>query len=429
MLLLLCMLLAAEPPDEPVVFTPQEQRRILQHSPVPTIPDDPTNAWDHDPRAVRLGQAFFFDAGFSGDGNVSCASCHGPMIAFTDGLPRSVRPTVPEADPFIIGERHAPSLLNAAHQRWFFWDGRADTLWAQALHPIENPKELDSSRIEFVRRVHDEPLYRTAYERVFGPLPAMDDHARFPIGAAVDTPAWTAMDESDRDAVTLAFVNCAKAIAAYETQLRSAGAPFDTFAEGLRTGDPDQLAALSPSQQRGLRLFVGDAGCRQCHSGPLFTDFEFHNIGIPPGEGAPPNDSGRHQGIRDVQRSPFSAHGPYSDEPNGRRARLTRSALQSGEHWGAFKTPSLRNVTLTPPYMHHGQFESLEDVLTYYNTLDDMVIQDHHQETVLQPLELDEDQLNDLAAFLRSLESPLPDRSLMGVPTSPLLEVEPTAAD
>ena len=103
--------------------------------------------------------------------------------------------------------------------------------------------------------------------------------------------------------------------------------------------------------------------------------------------------------------------------------------MQSGEHWGAFKTPSLRNVTLTAPYMHHGQFASLEDVLAYYNTLDDMVIQDHHQETVLQPLELDDEQLNDLAAFLRSLESPLPDRSLMGVPASPLLETEPDATD
>ena len=426
MLLLLCILLTGDLPEEIVSFTPQEHRRILQHSPVPTIPDDPTNAWDHDPHAVRLGQAFFFDAGFSGDGNVSCASCHGPMIAFTDGIPLSVRPNVPGAEPIVASSRNAPSLLNTAHQRWFFWDGRTDSLWAQAMHPIENPKELGSSRIEFVRRVHDEPLYRTAYERLFGPLPEMDDHTRFPVGAAVDTPDWTAMEEVDRDAVTSAFVNCAKAIAAYETQLRSAEAPFDTFVEGLRTDDPEKLAALTPSQQRGLKLFIGDAGCRQCHSGPLFTDFEFHNIGLPPGEGAPAHDSGRHQGIREVQRSPFSAHGPYSDQPEGRRARLTRSAVQSGEHWGAFKTPSLRNVTRTAPYMHHGQLESLDDVLDYYNTLDDMVIQDHHQETVLTPLELNEAQLNDLAAFLESLESPLPARGLMGVPASPMLDPTPT---
>ena len=425
MLLLICMSLMSTPTDGAVTFTAQEQRRILQHSPVPEIPDDPTNAWDHDPRAVRLGQAIFFDAGFSGDGNVSCASCHGPMIGFTDGIPLSERPAPPHAEPFITSTRHSPSLLNVAHHRWFLWDGHADTLWAQAMLPIENPMELGGSRIEFVRRVHEEPLYRAAYERLFGALPPMDDQVRFPRGAAVDTPAWTNMNETDREAVTLAFVNCAKAIAAYETQLRSTGSPFDTFVEGLREDDPDKLAALTTEQQRGLKLFIGEAGCRQCHSGPLFTDFEFHNIGIPAGDGAPPSDPGRHQGIRKVQSSVFSANGPYSDEPNGRRARLTSSALQSAEHWGAFKTPSLRNISRTAPYMHQGQFDSLDTVLNFYNTLEDMVVQDHHQESVLVPLELDEGQLEDLASFLRSLESPLPDRSLMGVPSSPLLESPP----
>ena len=154
MLLLICMSLMSTPTDGAVTFTAQEQRRILQHSPVPEIPDDPTNAWDHDPRAVRLGQAIFFDAGFSGDGNVSCASCHGPMIGFTDGIPLSERPAPPHAEPFITSTRHSPSLLNVAHHRWFLWDGHADTLWAQAMLPIENPMELGGSRIEFVRRVH-----------------------------------------------------------------------------------------------------------------------------------------------------------------------------------------------------------------------------------------------------------------------------------
>ena len=397
-----------------IPFDGTQTSRILQMGPLGAPPPDPTNAWADDEDAARFGQFVYFDPRFSQNGTVACSSCHLPDEGFSDGL--TLSQGIDETD------RHTPSVWNTAWNRWFFWDGRADSLWAQAMHPIENPKELASSRIEFVRRVHDEPLYRTAYERLFGPLPEMDDHTRFPVGAAVDTPAWATMEEADRDAVTSAFVNCAKAIAAYETQLRSVDAPFDTFVEGLRTGDPEKLAALTPSQQRGLKLFIGDAGCRQCHSGPLFTDFEFHNIGLPAGEGAPAHDSGRHQGIREVQRSPFSAHGPYSDQPEGRRARLTRSAVQSGEHWGAFKTPSLRNVTRTAPYMHHGQFKSLDDVLDYYNTLDDMVIQDHHQETVLTPLELNDDQLSDLAAFLESLESPLPARGLMGVPASPVLD-------
>ena len=392
--------------DPPVVFTPRQQRRILQHSPVPAVPDDPTNDWDRDPAAAHLGQALFFDAGFSRNGQVSCATCHGPMIAWTDGLPLAIG--------LETGTRHSPSLLNVAHQRWFFWDGRADTLWSQAMHPIEHPGEFDGSRIEYIRRIHDDEAYREAYESIFGPLPPMDDELRFPRDARLDSPAWAAMAEVDRDQVNRAFANCSKAVAAYERQLRSVESPFDVFVEGLRENDQEKLAALTTSQQRGLQLFVDEAGCRQCHSGPLFSDFEFHNIGIPTGHGGPPRDPGRFKGLAHVQSSEFSAHGPYSDDPDGDRARRTASIVQGQEHWGSFKTPTLRNIERTAPYMHQGQFARLEDVLLFYNTLEDMQQQDHHQESVLKPLELTDAQLADLAAFLRSLTSPLPPRSLMG---------------
>ena len=417
-----CMLLAFNGTLPPIVFTPDEQRRILQHSPVPPPPDDPTNEWDHNKHAAQLGQSLFFDAGFSSNGQISCASCHGPMIAFTDGVPIS--------EGLTTGTRHSPSLLNVSHQRWFFWDGRADTLWSQALHPIESPHEFGSTHNAYVFRLTQTPPYREAYERLFGPLPDMSDHERFPLDAKEGSPSWDAMSIQDQHAVNEAIANCGKAIAAYETRLQSTESDFDVFAEGLREQDPEKLGALTHSAQRGLKLFVGQAGCRQCHSGPLFTDFEFHNIGIPTGHGGPAQDSGRHGGIAHVQNSPFSAHGPFSDEPSGRRARRTRSTIQSPEHWGAFKTPSLRNLTRTAPYMHQGQFASIEDVLAYYNTLEDMVVQDHHQEAVLQPLDLDESQLEDLAAFLRALESPLPEAALLGVPASPLLdELDPLHTD
>lgn len=407
MLVLWCMtMLLGTGEDTPVVFTPVQQRRILQHSPVPEPPDDPTNAWDLDPAAAHLGQALFFDAGFSSTGTISCATCHGPMIAWTDALPVSTG--------LAEGKRHSQSLLNVAHNRWFFWDGRADTLWSQAMHPVEDPAEFGGSRVDYVRRIHDDPAYREAYESIFGQLPPMDDTERFPPGTRSDSPAWDAMTEEDRTQVNRVFVNCSKAIAAYERRLRSVDSPFDRFVEGLREGDDEKLTALDPSQQRGLQLFVDEAGCRQCHSGPLFTDFEFHNIGIPTGHGGPPRDPGRFGGITFVQNSPFSAHGPYSDDPNGRKARRTGSTVQGQEHWGSFKTPSLRNVGRTAPYMHQGQFADLATVLRFYNTLEDMQVQDHHQESVLQPLELTDEQLADLEAFLRSLDSPLPPRSLMG---------------
>jgi len=396
-------------------FTPLEKRRILQHSPIPPVPDDPTNDWDKDPRAALLGQSLFFDTGFSRNGAVSCSTCHQPQRAFTDGHP--------VAQGLAPGTRHTPGLLNVAHQRWFFWDGRADTLWSQALHPIEHPAEFGSSRVDFVRRIHSEEAYRAAYEDLFGELPPMEDMERFPAGSHGESDAWNAMDEEDRVAINRAMTNLAKAVAAYESRLRGGSAPFDLFAEGLRESDPARMAALSHSAQRGLKLFVGKAGCRQCHSGPLFSDFEFHNIGLPANQwvdGQPLRDPGRFDGIPLVQDSELSAHGPFSDDPVGDKARRTRSTKRGQEHWGAFKTPTLRNLPGTPPYMHQGHFNTLMEVLLYYNTLEDMVLQDHHQESVLKPLNLNETELEDLLAFLRSLESPLPGQSLLQAPESPL---------
>lgn len=404
-----------------IEFTPVEKRRILQHSPVPPAPDDPTNAWEQDPRAARLGQALFFDPGFSSNGAVSCATCHQPARAFTDGR------KLPSGQG--IGTRHTPGLINVAHQRWFFWDGRADTLWSQALHPIENAAEFGSSRIDYVRRIHSDDAYRAAYEDLFGELPPMQNLAQFPEDSREGTDSWKAMNETDRVAVNLAMTNLAKAVAAYETRLRGGRSPFDLFVDGLRESDPARMAALTPPAQRGLKLFVGKAGCRQCHSGPLFSDFEFHNIGLPSGDGEMPRDPGRFDGIHHVQGSELSAHGPYSDDPTGDRARRTSSTKRGQEHWGAFKTPTLRNLARTSPYMHEGQFDSLREVLDYYNTLEGMVIQDHHQESVLKPLELEEADLADLLAFLRSLESPLPGQSLLQPPESPNLVQESPLAE
>ena len=138
---LLALALGAD--DSPVTFTPRQERRILQHSPVPPVPDDPTNAWEHDPGAARLGQALFFDAGFSSNNQVSCATCHGPMLGFTDAraLPMGLAP----------GTRNAPGLLNVAHQRWFFWDGRADTLWGQPIQTMEDPDEMNINRADIAK--------------------------------------------------------------------------------------------------------------------------------------------------------------------------------------------------------------------------------------------------------------------------------------
>ena len=170
--------------------------------------------------------------------------------------------------------------------------------------------------------------------------------------------------------------------------------------------DSEAMAEYPEDARRGLRLFIGEAGCRQCHFGPLLSDLEFHNTGIPPGHGGLPKDAGRWEGIKLLQANPFRASGQFSDDQESIRALSTDSLARNSELWGAFRTPSLRNLNQTAPYMHQGQFESLREVLVFYNTLEEMVVLDHHQETVLQPLGFTENQLDDLESFLMTLSSP-----------------------
>ena len=409
---------ASETPDatdavEEVTFSASERRRILRHSPLPPTPPDPGNRFSEDPRAARLGQRLFFDPRLSADGTVSCVTCHDPKKAFTDGreVAQGIGP----------GTRNTMGIWNASHQRWFFWDGRTDSLWSQALKPIESDVELDGNRLRTVHLIAGDDRLRAAYEDIFGRLPDFNDRTRFPADArpipdAPEDPrhrAWIAMTDADRATVNGVFANVGKAIAAYERLLVSRRASFDVFVEGLREDDRVKMAALSPSAQRGLKLFIGEANCRLCHTGPLFSDGEFHSIGVPPRDGALPQDPGRYLGADLVRKDPFRASGAYSDEPDGAAARRTQSLASGPDTWGQFKTPSLRNVELTAPYMHEGQFATLEDVLHYYSTLEGAVQLDHHQEQILVPLNLDVGELADLLAFLESLTDVSLDPSLL----------------
>jgi cytochrome c peroxidase len=393
--------LAADAPG----FTEEEVRRILRHTPLSDPPPDETNRVADHRGAAALGERLFFEARLSTGRQRSCATCHDPARAFTDGKSLA----------FGTGRvrRHTPSLWNVAHNRWFFWDGRADSLWSQALKPIESPDEMGGSRLQSVRLLATDPALRSAYEAVFGELPALDDVRRFPQAggplhedpAHPDRRAWEAMAEADRQQVSRAFANMGKAIAAFERQLVSRTAPFDVFAEGLRTQDPRKLVALGPSAQRGLKLFVGRANCRRCHSGPLFSDGEFHDIGVPTLPDAP-YDVGRFQGIESLLGDEFRADGAHSDDRQGPRSAQVRFLKDRAHTEGFFKTPSLRNVALTAPYMHQGQLASLRAVLQYYSTLEGRrppLVEAVHQEVGLAPLRLSAAEIDDLEAFLESL--------------------------
>lgn len=407
-----------EPPAPPAA--PEAGSRLRTRarslSPVAAPPADPTNALAGDERAVLLGQALFFQPGMSGHGDFSCASCHLPEKAFTDGLPVSLGRG--------LGTRNAPTVLDSAHERWLFRDGRADTLWSQALQPIEDPVEMGGSRAGVVRTLLAEPVLRAFYDRVFGGDPG-DDLADL---AAADLPgharpvpeddghphavAWAQLPPDSQARIDRVFANVGKALAAYERRLLSGPSGFDRWA----AGDDD---ALTESAVRGFALFVGRAGCQRCHPGPRFTDGEFHNLGVPPSDGGAPRDPGRFQGARRLKEDAFASTGPHSDAPQGGRSLATRTLRVSGEDWGAFKTPSLRNVARTPPYMHAGEFGTLHEVVRFYSTLEGAMTGGHHAESTLQPADLSDEEIADLVAFLESLSGTDPPAELLAPPASP----------
>lgn len=375
-----------------------EWRRVNVRSPVPDVPVDETNRFSLDLDAAAVGRALFFDARLSIDGETSCASCHDPAHGFADPRPLS------EA----IGTttRHAPTVLNVAHQRWFFWDGRADSLWAQALGPFENPIEMGNDRVHVLRTIFEDASLRASFESVAGALPPLDDTTRFPLHARPDTSApdaphaiaWSAMVEADRALVDRAFSDVGKLIAAYEETLVAPRAPFDIFVDGVRTGDEEKIRALDASAQRGLALFVGRAGCTLCHTGPLFSDFEFHNLAIPDA----PYDIGRTLGVLRVLSDPMNAMGAFSDDDTGPRATRLSFLASTPEQDGQLKTPTLRNVALTAPYMHDGSLATLEDVVRFYSELPGAAVVGHREDSLI-PLALEDAEVADLVAFLRSL--------------------------
>ncbi|MBL8115592.1 MAG: cytochrome-c peroxidase [Acidobacteria bacterium] len=394
-------------------FTPEERKALLALSPLPPPPKSATNRVAENPLAARLGQFLFFDTRLSSAGDLSCATCHDPAKGWSDG--REVAKGKSETT------RHTQSVLNAAYQRWLFWDGRADSLWAQAGKPIEDPREMAGSRLRTARVVAQDRALRKAYEKLFGALPAFlaqtegdgrprpgDGRPRPGDGRPVPLEpghphavAWAGLAERDREAVDRVYANVGKALDAFQRLVTSRPAPFDTFVAGLRANDAAQIAALGASAQRGARIFAGRGGCTLCHSGPLLSDREFHNIGLGPRSGLP-LDAGRLPGIELVRGDPFNGRGRFSDDRGARENEKLDFVAAKPESIGEFRTPSLRDVARSAPYMHDGRFARLKDVVIFYSTLPDLAAVGHREET-LKRLRLSGAEVDDLVAFLESL--------------------------
>lgn len=351
-------------PSRAVEWTPDELAQIqsLWIGALPPVPPDPSNRYADDPRAAALGERIFFDARFSANGQVSCATCHQPDYGFTDRLPRG--------QGIALSRRRTMTLTGAAYAPFLFWDGRKDSLWSQALEPLEDPAEHGITRAQVAQLVAQH--YAAEYTAVFGASPA-------------------------DDAVDRVFANTGKALAAYERTLLPHPTRFDRYAEALAAqGSAAQI--LTAQEQAGLRLFIGQAGCINCHNGPLLTNLSFHNTGVPlaPGEN---RDRGRAEAIDKLLADPFNCLGEFSDAAPQDCAELRFLRAGGHELEGAFKPPSLRGAAAAPPYMHNGVFQTLEEVVDHYNRAPLAPVS--HSE--VQPLRLSARERAQLVAFLKTL--------------------------
>lgn len=279
---------------------------------------------------VDLGRLLYFDPRLSSDETVSCASCHTPTHAFSDGQPVSLGIAGQK------GGRSAPTVINRAYTTLQFWDGRARSLEEQAKGPLANPIEMTALKDEneahtaIVKKVREIPGYAERFRAVFGDGPITID-------------------------------SVAKAIATFERTVLSGGAPFDRY----KAGD---TSAMTAAQVRGMKTFFGKAQCDSCHLGFNFSDESFMNIGI------------------------------GMDKPNPDLGRFAVSKRE--EDRGAFKTPTLRDVANTGPYMHDGSMKTLEEVVQHY---DRGGIKNPWLNQQIKPLNLTTQEKSDVVEFLKAL--------------------------
>lgn len=390
------------PAVDPDELTAAERAQLAELSPRPPLPADPTNRFAGSAAAARLGQRLFFDPALSGPlriaselgaigdrGKVACHTCHdGPVLDDRRPPPDHVSLGTGR------GTRNSPPLVDAAAYRWSNWAGRFDSQWSLVLAVIEKPEVMNGSRVDVARRLVEH--YRADYEAAFGPLPAALDGKRFPAGARPPDPAWSKMTAADRAVVDELFVHAGKAIAAYLRLLVGGGAPFDRFAAG-------HADAIDRAAKRGFRLFL--AHCKVCHGGPYFTDGAFHALAVAQfGPDVPKLDGGRADDVPPLLASPFNSDGAWSDDrTTGRLAGLVAPTAR-----GEFRTPTLRNVAITAPYMHAGQLRTLANVVAFYNAGGGEV-EGIRKAPELARLRLSEQQQADLVAFMQTLtDEPLP---------------------
>ncbi len=318
-------------PQEPVVTSQQTAASLFQQyqkppqglfSPPPVPENNPMSV-----EKVELGYLLYFDKRLSGDGTLSCASCHASDKGWTDQASVSTGINGQK------GTRSAPTVLNSAYMFTQFWDGRAKSLEEQAEGPFVNP-------IEMGLKDHDELVAKVKAIRGYGPY------------------FQSAFGEEKITKETIV-----QAIASFERTLLGGNSRYDKFSQGDKT-------ALTEAEQNGLKLFFGKGNCTRCHAGSNFSDSIFHNLGV----------------------------GMNAEKPDLGRYEITKQAADKG----AFKTPTVRDITKTAPYMHDGSQQTLEEVVTFYNIGGE---KNKWLDFRMVPLNLTAKEQQDLVAFMKALDS------------------------
>ena len=332
--------------------------------PVPVPADNPIT-----PEKVKLGDKLFHDTRFSSTGEVSCATCHDRKKGFADALP------VSEGIKKLRGTRNAPTVINAAYLRTQFWDGREPTLESQSAQPFLNPVEMGLKDHEpILKIVRTDPEYAELFKSIFG---------------------------KTGDQITMMEVQ--QALATFQRTLIGGNSPFDRYYFG---GDK---AAMSPAAIRGLDIYIGQGRCVSCHlieqTQALFTDNRFHMIGVSANQ-MPQDLDELLAAVKDVKKRGTD----IAVLSNPKTSSLGRYAVTRDlTDIGAFKTPTLRNIELTAPYMHDGSHKTLEEVVQFYNNGGRLNESDPLPQLLsggIRPLNLNEEQQADLVEFLKALTSP-----------------------
>ena len=330
---------------------------LLKPETLPEVIDPADNP--SSPSKIKLGKLLFFDPILSGERDVACATCHHPNHGYGDGLDLPIgvggkglstnRIAGTDGRIPIVG-RNAPTVINAAyngllsyHQQYnaskapMFWDGRRTSLESQSLGPPTSFNEMRGDAYpealtydSIVARLKNIPEYVSLFSEAFG-----------------------------GGISSITEQNLGKAIASFERTIVSKNSPYDQYVRG-------NTMALNDKQKEGLLLFFNKANCSTCHSGPMFSDFSYYNLGI--------------------------AENTKRDSPD--KGQFNKFN---------FRTPTLRNVALTAPYMHNGTHETLEDVLDYYNEGKTENPEIGHINFKIKPLELSKDEVGSIIAFLTSL--------------------------